>query len=471
MVAGADGYFSQPVRREQLLAEIGRVAGVRYDEDPDEPAALDLAAMAGLAAERHFRLDQALSHGDIQISRELTIEIGARFARARSEPMKIDTARASIMIVDDEPENLNILGEMLRQEGWRVRAFPSGAMALVSAREDPPDLVLLDIRMPGMDGYTVCSYFKAEDKLRRIPIIFLSAFSDLNDKVHAFDVGGVDYVTKPFAVIEVLARTHTHLRLRRQQLHLEELVRQRVEELTEAHRRLRIWDEAKNEWLHVLAHEMRTPLNGVLGITELLLLDAPVDPDYQTMRKDFETSRARIEKLIEDATTLAQIDVAAEGFGMSRMRLQPVLQQAIAEVARHVPASQVRVDLAAVASVEVIGEPKLMHRAFVDLLFTATHCVGADCALGLVAQVVGDQVQVEIHAHGPPLSAAALATFFEVGGQRMLLKGGGDFGLSAALGSRIIRLFNGSVAVRNGSAQGLVIDIALPLVAASPPGP
>ena len=121
------------------------------------------------------------------------------------------------MIVDDEPENLNVLGEMLRQENWAVRAFASGAAALAAtAFDEVPDLVLLDIRMPGLDGYEVCRRFKANERLRAIPIIFLSASTATADKVQAFAVGGVDYVSKPFAAIEVLARAHTHIQLSRQ---------------------------------------------------------------------------------------------------------------------------------------------------------------------------------------------------------------------------------------------------------------
>ncbi len=385
--------------------------------------------------------------------------------------MKIDTTQASIMIVDDEPENLNVLGEMLRQEGWQVRAFPNGEMALTSAREEPPDLVLLDIRMPGMDGYSVCSYFKAEACLRGIPIIFLSAFSEMSDKVRAFDVGGVDYVTKPFAVIEVLARTRTHLRLRRHQLHLEKLVRQRVEQLTEAQHRLRIWDDAKNDWLNVLTHEMRTPLNAVLGITELLFLELPANSDFHDLREDFDSAHTRIEKLMDDATTLAHIDVTTESLGMSRMEFLPVLQSALYTIARHVTDIQVVANTNAVKQIQVLGEPKLLNRALLDLLLTATHCVVAGEVIALDAQLGSDHVCVTIRTQGQSLSSAALETFFEVGGQRSLLKGGGDLGLGTALASRIIGLFHGRVTVRNGSTQGLVIEISLPLVATPSPAP
>ena len=168
--------------------------------------------------------------------------------------MKTDCIPTTIMIVDDEPGNLNVLGAMLSGAGLGVRALPGGALALAAARAELPDLVLLDIQMPGMDGYEVCRRFKADEQLRGVPIIFLSAFTQPSDKLRAFEAGGVDYVTKPFAEVEVLARIGTHLQLRRHQLHLEELVAQRMRELTEANRRLQLWDDAKNQWLLSLIH-------------------------------------------------------------------------------------------------------------------------------------------------------------------------------------------------------------------------
>ena len=127
----------------------------------------------------------------------------------------------TILIVDDTPENLRVLLELLKQQGYKARAVPNGRLALQAAANEPPDLILLDIMMPEMDGYEVCRRLKQDDKLREIPVIFLSALGETLDKVRAFDVGGVDYVTKPFQIEEVRARVEIHLRLRRLQVQLE----------------------------------------------------------------------------------------------------------------------------------------------------------------------------------------------------------------------------------------------------------
>jgi DNA-binding response OmpR family regulator len=381
--------------------------------------------------------------------------------------MKIDSRQATILIVDDEPENLNVLEALLTLVGYRVSAFPRGEMALVAASEELPDLVLLDIRMPWMDGYEVCRRFKADARLRQIPIIFLSAFSDHSDKLRAFEVGGVDYVLKPFAEVEVLARVNTHLRLSRHRLDLEELDAQRVEELAEAHRRLEVRDGTKNPWFSVLSHEMRAPLSGLLGISERLFLDLPAKSAHHSMRVEYDRYSKRLEKLIDDALALARLDVEAADLALRPVPLAQVLRNALSALAGQAPGIDVLSALDAVEEVTVMGEPELLLRAFIDLLLTATRCVAAGQALSVTTRLTDGRAKVTLLTSGKTLSAQALDTFFEVGGQPLLLPDdSGDLGLGAALGSRVIRLAKGWVSVRNGAQQGLVIEISLP---ANPP--
>lgn len=127
-----------------------------------------------------------------------------------------------ILIVDDTPANLRLLAQMLSDRGYVVRAVTSGARALESIQVTPPNLILLDIRMPEMNGYEVCKHVKDDPLTSDIPIIFISSLSDIEDKVQGFNVGGVDYITKPFQFEEVLARVETHLSLRRLQKQLQE---------------------------------------------------------------------------------------------------------------------------------------------------------------------------------------------------------------------------------------------------------
>lgn len=131
------------------------------------------------------------------------------------------TPKADILAIDDTPENLALLSQMLTEKGYKVRSVTKGSTALRGAKAAPPDLILLDVKMPEMNGYEVCQHLKADDRTRNIPVIFISALGDVFDKVRAFQAGGVDYITKPFQVEEVLARLNTHLTIRNLQIKLQ----------------------------------------------------------------------------------------------------------------------------------------------------------------------------------------------------------------------------------------------------------
>ncbi len=135
--------------------------------------------------------------------------------------MPSDVSGSSVLIVDDAPENLRVLVRLLRAAGLVPRPVPDGRLAIEAALADPPDLILMDIRMPGLSGFDVCRQMKQNARLRDIPVVFMSGLQGFEEKIEAFRVGGVDYVSKPFNEEELLARTTTHLHLRRLQLALE----------------------------------------------------------------------------------------------------------------------------------------------------------------------------------------------------------------------------------------------------------
>ncbi len=180
--------------------------------------------------------------------------------------------QTEILVVDDAPANLQLLAAMLKERGFKPRPVPSGSLALQAARSSPPDLVLLDINMPDMNGYEVCEQFKADATLADIPILFVSAMHETIDKVRAFGVGGVDYVTKPFQFEEVEARVRAHL----------EIARQR-RELAESYTRLRELEELRDTLVHMIVHDIRNGLNSVRGYLELLhhRIDAHLDDKGQ----------------------------------------------------------------------------------------------------------------------------------------------------------------------------------------------
>ncbi|MGB3790572.1 MAG: response regulator [Phormidesmis sp.] len=152
--------------------------------------------------------------------------------------------RSKILVVDDRPENLQLLRKLLTEEGYNVRQSPDGALALSNVPRFQPDLILLDIVMPEMDGYAVCQQIKSAEQGVDIPIIFLSALDLTFDKVKAFEVGAADYINKPFHPAEVIARVKNQLKIRQQSLQIDaqqaiiQTQKQQLAELEVAHRRL-----------------------------------------------------------------------------------------------------------------------------------------------------------------------------------------------------------------------------------------
>ena len=144
-----------------------------------------------------------------------------------------EPAKGNILLIDDLPENLKLLTDLLSQIGYVVRSAVSGMRGFKSAKSKPPDIILLDIKMPEMDGYQVCTTFKNDPDLSNIPILFISALDETFDKLKAFQVGGVDYITKPFQIEEVAARIEAHLTIQKQQQVLQNEIakRQEIEEV------------------------------------------------------------------------------------------------------------------------------------------------------------------------------------------------------------------------------------------------
>lgn len=147
---------------------------------------------------------------------------------------EIEQGKGEILVVDDTPANLKLLMDILMSHGYKVRPAVSGEQALAAVSMRQPELILLDIKMPGIDGYEVCRRLKSDVNTQEIPVIFISALDTLGDRVKGFELGAVDYITKPFQREEVLVRVRTHLNLRRMQTHLEELVDERTQELQSA---------------------------------------------------------------------------------------------------------------------------------------------------------------------------------------------------------------------------------------------
>jgi signal transduction histidine kinase len=250
--------------------------------------------------------------------------------------------RASILVVDDTLENLRLLASMLNGQGYEVRPVNGGKQALQAIERDPPDLILLDINMPEMDGYEVCRRLRKQPGCSDIPVIFLTALTETDCRVNAFNVGGVDYITKPFQLDEVYARIRTHLRLRRLQAELEE----RNRTLQESNERLRALEKLRDDLIHMVVHDMRSPLSNILIMLEMLASDLPEDAPGR-MHKDVAVARTSTRELVEMARQLLDINRMEQRslpLDLGPHGLFALIDQSLAEMSHLARVSSVRLE-------------------------------------------------------------------------------------------------------------------------------
>ena len=226
----------------------------------------------------------------------------------KPKSLELDQRMPDILVVDDAPANLRLLVDMLKERGYRVRPVPCGKRAILAAQKEPPDLILLDINMPEMNGYEVCERLKADSALKDIPVLFISALDEVMDKIKAFAVGGVDFVTKPFQFEEVEARLQTHLKLHQLQMERDRQNRQLLENVD----RLKKLEALRDDLTHMIVHDMRSPLMGITGYLEMLELDAGEKLDTEE-RAMLHNSRSSGRVLVEMVNSLLDVSRLEQG--------------------------------------------------------------------------------------------------------------------------------------------------------------
>jgi signal transduction histidine kinase len=357
----------------------------------------------------------------------------------------------NLLIVDDCPNSLELLASVLQDKGYRVQVVPSGERALEAALRQPPDLILLDILMPNLDGYEVCARLKTDVQLRRVPVIFISALDGAIDKVKAFAAGGVDYVAKPFQFEEVEARIRTHLALHRQERQLEQNLL-----------RLQQLEHQRDNLVHMIVHDLRSPVCGIAMTLELL--QASPKPGLAMAAELLRTAAGSVDLLKAMITQLLDISRLEAGqmpLQKAEHNLVQTLRTSLASCTRLV--GQRWVDLHAPAACLASYDDAIIGRVASNLLSNASKFTRPDGAIRLTVERQAELVKVAVTDSGPGIAAQYHQKIFEKFAQVELRQERLGSGLGLAFCKLAVEAHGGQIGVESEPGHGSTFWFTLPV--------
>jgi len=242
--------------------------------------------------------------------------------------MTTTTHQDTLLVIDDTLDNVNLLLKFLTAAGFKVLIAQDGEEGIETAEYTLPELILLDVIMPEMDGFEVCRYLKSQEKTRDIPIIFMSALTDTVNKVNGFKLGAADYITKPIQHEEVLARVNAHLQIIQQQ----RKIQSQNEQVTEYAQALEKRNSELDAFAHTVAHDLKTPLNGIVGLSDILVESyskrTPLDADLLSKLQMIKRASQRTFNIIDALLLLAGVS-RMEQLKISPLDMSDIVTQVI----------------------------------------------------------------------------------------------------------------------------------------------
>ncbi len=377
--------------------------------------------------------------------------------------------RGEILIVDDNPANLDLLSGLLAGRNFLVRAAMNGKRALATARSFVPDLIMLDINMPEMNGYEVCQRLKADPQTQGIPVIFISALDEPMDKVKAFSAGGADYVTKPFQFAEVLARIEHQLRIAHLQLENESKTREiarKSEDAERAWQRAEEADRLKSRFLASMTHELRTPLNAVIGYSEMVEEELREEgltrlvPDLVRIQ----TAGKHLLALINDILDMSKIEAGKMTLHCEEVDAAVLLNDVAVMMTSLAEKNGNRLVVRIGNSLGALWtDMTRMRQILINLLSNAvkftsngTITIDAEC-------VLQDSILIRVSDTGIGMTEEQLGRLFQPFTQAdsATTKKYGGTGLGLAICRKLCRMMGGDVTVTSHPGQGSVFTVTL----------
>ncbi|MBF0160914.1 MAG: hybrid sensor histidine kinase/response regulator [Magnetococcales bacterium] len=374
--------------------------------------------------------------------------------------MTPETTAPRVLIVDDVPANIKVLLPTL-QPDFEVSIATNGQQALQLAELHKPDLILLDIVMPGMDGYEVCSRLKANEQTRDIPVIFITAKDDESDEMTGLELGAVDYITKPFSAAIVHARTKTHLGLKR--------ARERIEkqnmELIKA-------TSLREEVNRIMRHDLKTPLNAIIGFADLLLLQMKspeCDPEHEKMLGIIRESGYRLLEMINSSLDLYKMEQGTYVLNPRPVDVLVVVQKIQQAFQDRIANKKLQLLLqgsdaqpgeeAHELRCLVLGEELLCYSLLANLIKNAIEAAPRQSTITIRWEKTGEQAIIAIHNQGA-VPAEMVPRFFDK--YATAGKSGGT-GLGTYSAMLIATIQNGTIRMETGEESGTTLRVFLPL--------
>jgi len=277
------------------------------------------------------------------------------------------TLKETILIVDDKPENISVLFDFLTEYGFEILIAEDGYDALEIAAKGQPMLILLDVMMPGIDGFETCQRLKQNPITQEIPVVFMTALAATVSKVQGFKVGGVDYITKPFQQEEVLARIKTHLTIR----YLQKTLQQKNEELEQQNISLVTLNEEKNEFLGIAAHDLKNPLSAIQGLSGVIKDSHKISPDKVNQYATYiHNASAQMFDLINNLLDINKIETGNAVPVLETIDLKKVLVSSVAHFQEKIEAKKLHINFVTPNYPCYVKSDKTMSKQIIDNLLS-----------------------------------------------------------------------------------------------------
>jgi two-component system sensor histidine kinase/response regulator len=375
--------------------------------------------------------------------------------------MKLNTENgngADILIVDDTPANLQFLASLLKMKGHKTRAALNGELALQAIRNQSPDLILLDVNMPDINGIELCRRLKAEPATANIPIIFVSGEHEVNNKVKAFAAGGVDYITRPFQIDEVLSRVSIHLDLRKQRERLRHILR-RMQEL----------EQLRDNLIHLIIHDLRNPLWNIGSYLELIKAAEATQnsPEVATYLRDAQAQTNYMIDLINSILDINKMESRSLELHRTECDLVDLCLQVIENVE---PLRQSRIlTLESAGPATAMISVSLVRRLLTNLVTAAIKATRNEGGrITVSTQQINGVIRINVTDNAPPIPAGEYPfVFSKLDQAHSALNGKGRY--SPGLGLPFCKLaaeaHGGRVGIEAAPEAGNVFWVELPLPA------